>query len=173
MKNLIKLMVLDFDGVMTDNRVLVDENGKESVFVNRADGMGINLLKSYGIQCMILSTEKNPVVSKRAEKLNISVLQGIEDKCDALKNYAELQGIALQDILYVGNDINDLSVMQIVGVTAVPADAYEIVKEKADILLKTKGGYGVVRELADYFMNGYFGGEVNGKQNNKNRRICD
>ena len=159
----IKMVVFDFDGVMTDNRVLMDENGKESVFVSRADGMGINMLKSYGIDCVILSTEKNPVVSKRAEKLNISVLQGIDDKCMALKSYVGSREIALRDILYVGNDINDLGIMEIVGATAVPADAYEVVKQKADILLKTKGGYGVVRELADYFSGGSFGGEYSGK----------
>lgn len=151
----IKLVVFDFDGVMTDNRVLVDENGKESVFVSRADGMGINMLKTQGIECMILSTEKNPVVSKRAEKLKIKVIQGIDDKRKVLKRYAQEQEIELQNILYVGNDINDLDVMQIVGVTATPADAYEIVKNKADILLETKGGYGIVRELADYLSNGY------------------
>lgn len=155
MKHIIKMVVFDFDGVMTDNRVLVDENGKESVFVSRADGMGINMLKAQGIECMILSTEKNPVVSKRAEKLKINVIQGIDDKREVLKRYAYEQGIELQNILYIGNDINDLDVMQIVGRTAVPADAYEIVKKKTDILLKTKGGHGVVRELAEYLSNGY------------------
>lgn len=147
----IKMIVFDFDGVLTDNRVLFDENGKESVFVSRADGMGINMLKSIGIECMILSTEKNPVVSKRAEKLKINVIQGVEHKKETLKSYAQDRGIALRNILYVGNDLNDFDVMQIVGVTAVPADAYDIVKRDADIVLKTKGGYGVARELAEYF----------------------
>lgn len=151
MKRIIKMVVFDFDGVLTDNRVLIDENGKESVFVSRADGMGINMLKSKGIKCLILSTEKNPIVSTRAKKLEIDVIQGVNDKKDALRNYSQNCGIDLQDILYVGNDINDLEVMKIVGLTAVPSDAYEVVKETANILLKTKGGYGVARELAEYF----------------------
>lgn len=155
MRRKIRMAVFDFDGVMTDNRVLLDEDGKESVFVSRADGMGINMFKSQGIECMILSTEKNPVVRKRAEKLNINVLQGIDDKREVLKKYAEEREIALRDILYVGNDANDLGVMQIVGLTAAPVDACEDVKKEADILLKTRGGYGVVRELADYLSNGW------------------
>lgn len=148
----IEMLVFDFDGVMTDNRVLIDECGKESVFVSRADGMGINMLKEAGFECMILSTEKNPVVGKRAEKLKMNVIQGVEDKKEVLKNYAEGRGIDLKNILYVGNDINDLGALRIAGISAVPADAYDIVKNEADIVLETKGGYGVVRELAEYLV---------------------
>lgn len=149
------MAVFDFDGVMTDNRVLVDEDGKESVFVSRADGMGINMLKEQGIECMILSTEKNPVVSRRAEKLKIEVIQGSDDKLHTLQKYVKERGIELRDILYVGNDINDLEVMQAVGITAVPADAYDVVKKKADIVLRANGGYGVVRELAEFIAEGH------------------
>ncbi len=151
MNHTIKMVVFDFDGVLTDNRVLIDEDGKESVFVSRADGMGINMLKSKGIKCLILSTEKNPIVSTRAKKLEIDVIQGVDNKKDILRNYSQNCGIDLQNILYVGNDINDLEVMKIVGLTAVPSDAYEVVKKNANILLETKGGYGVARELAEYF----------------------
>ncbi len=155
MKNMIRMAVFDFDGVMTDNRVLVNEDGKESVFVSRADGMGINMLKEQGIECMILSTEKNPVVSRRAEKLKIEVIQGSDDKLCTLQKYIKERGIELRDILYVGNDINDLEVMQAVGITAVPADAYDVVKKKADIVLNANGGYGVVRELAGFIAEGH------------------
>lgn len=148
----IELIVFDFDGVMTDNRVLVDECGKESVFVSRADGMGINMLKEAGFECMILSTEQNPVVGKRAEKLKMNVIQGVENKKEVLKQYVEGRGIDLKNILYVGNDVNDLGAIRIAGISAVPADAYDIVKNEADIVFETKGGYGVVRELAEYLV---------------------
>ncbi|RKI82895.1 haloacid dehalogenase [bacterium 0.1xD8-71] len=146
----IDMLVFDFDGVMTDNRVLVDECGIESVFVSRADGMGINMLKEAGFECMILSTEQNAVVGKRAEKLKINVIQGVGNKKEVLRRYVESRGMNLENILYVGNDINDLEAMQIVGISVVPSDAYEIVKKEADVVLETRGGYGVVRELAEY-----------------------
>lgn len=145
----IKLVVSDFDGVMTDNRILMDETGKESVFFSRADGMGINIIKDLNIPFLILSTEQNPVVGKRAEKLKVEVLQGIINKEKALINYCLEREILLQDVLYIGNDINDLEVMKIVGICVVPSDAYEVVKQIADIKLKTQGGFGVIRELAD------------------------
>lgn len=146
----IEMLVFDFDGVMTDNRVLVDECGKESVFVSRADGMGINMLKEAGFECMILSTEQNPVVGKRAEKLKINVIQGVGNKKEVLCQYVKSRGIDLKNILYVGNDVNDLEAMQTVGISVVPSDAYDIVKNEADVVLDTRGGYGVVRELAEY-----------------------
>ncbi len=155
MNESIKLIVFDFDGVMTDNRVLVDENGIESVFVSRADGQGINMLKAQGIECMILSTEKNSVVSRRAEKLQVEVIQGTQDKRKTLENYINKRGLNLREILYVGNDINDLEVMKIVGISAAPADAYEEVKKEAKLQLKTRGGYGVARELAEYLSDDF------------------
>lgn len=144
----VKLIVFDFDGVMTDNRVLVDENGKEAVWVNRSDGLGIQMIKQLGIQMIILSTETNPVVSMRAKKLDLDVLQSIHDKAVTLLNFCEQENIELKNVMYVGNDINDLPAMKMVGIKVVPYDAYNEVKKIADIVLKTKGGNGVIRELA-------------------------
>ena len=85
MNNKIDIIIYDFDGVMTNNKVYVDQNGNETVQVNRADGLGISEIKKLGIEQIIISTEKNPVVVKRAEKLGISCMQGIENKKAALK----------------------------------------------------------------------------------------
>lgn len=141
------LIVCDFDGVMTDNRVLLDADGKESVFVNRSDGLAVGLLRKEGIPCMILTTEKVPIAVKRAEKLHIDIEYGIDDKAQALQKICADRGIALEDIWYVGNDLNDLEAMRLAGYAVAPADAYPEIKEIADIVLETKGGYGVIREI--------------------------
>ncbi|MDR0221406.1 MAG: HAD hydrolase family protein [Lachnospiraceae bacterium] len=148
-RDAIALIVFDFDGVMTDNRVIMDEQGKESVFVSRADGQGVAILRQKDIPMIILSSEKNPVVSKRAEKLSLPVIQSADQKAEVLSEYCTQNNIPLEKVLYVGNDINDLEAMKLCGKTAVPADAHKSVADIADIVLKTKGGYGVARELAD------------------------
>jgi len=144
-----KLIVYDFDGVMTDNKVYVDQDGKETVQVNRGDGLGISEIKKLGIEQIIISTEKNPVVMKRATKLNIKCLQGIENKKAALIDYCENNNFYLQNVAYVGNDINDKEVMEIAGTTYCPLDAHKSIQDISDNILKTKGGDGVVRELLD------------------------
>ena len=103
----IKLIVSDFDGVMTDNRVLIDESGKEAVYVSRADGQAIHLLKSVGVDLAIMSTEINGVVAKRAEKLKVECIQSVINKRECLDNYCRKRGIPLNNVAYVGNDIND------------------------------------------------------------------
>ena len=145
----IQLIVYDFDGVMTDNRVYLDQNGNEMVKVNRGDGLGISEIKKLGIQQIIISTEKNAVVSARASKLGINCLQGIDDKKGALLDYCKGKKIDLKNVAYVGNDINDKKAMKISGVTFCPADAHETIKSFSDYVLSTKGGRGVVRELLD------------------------
>lgn len=144
----IKLIISDFDGVMTDNRVLVDENGKEAVWVNRSDGLGVGILNKKGIDIIILSTEKNPVVSARAQKLRIECIQGVDNKADAINNIAKEKLISLDNIAYIGNDINDLEAMKMVGLKIAPADAYGEILEIADVVTVAKGGYGVIREIA-------------------------
>ena len=145
----IKLIVYDFDGVMTDNKVYVDQDGKETVQVNRGDGLGISEIKKLGIEQIIISTEKNLVVMKRAEKLGIGCMQGIENKKAALIDYCENNNFDLQNVGYVGNDINDKEVMGIVGITYCPLDAHKSIQDISDNILQTKGGDGVIRELLD------------------------
>ena len=151
--NDIMLMVYDFDGVMTDNKVYVDQKGNETVQVNRADGLGVSEIKKLDIEQIIISTEKNPVVSARAKKLDIYCLQGIENKKVSLLNYCDKNNIDLKTVAYVGNDINDKEVMKISGITFCPADAHDSIKDISDYVLTTKGGDGVIRELLDLLTN--------------------
>ena len=144
-----KLIVYDFDGVMTDNKLYVDQDGKEMVQVNRADGLGVAEIEKLGILQIIISTEKNPVVTTRAEKLGIPSIQGISKKEMILSEYCENQSIELESVVYVGNDINDLEAMGLVGYSVCPADAHDSIKSIANHVLKTKGGKGVIRELLD------------------------
>ena len=149
LKNNLKLIVYDFDGVMTDNKVYVDQDGKETVQVNRGDGLGISEIKKLGIEQIIISTETNLVVSTRAKKLGISCLQGIENKKNALMDYCNKNKYELKNVVYIGNDINDKEAMEIVGLTYCPADAHDSIKGISNHVLKTKGGDGVIRELLD------------------------
>jgi len=145
----IQLLVFDFDGVMTDNKVLINEDGHEFVTVNRADGLGVSILKKKGIRMLLLSTEVNKVVAARAFKLGIPVLHGVEDKANILKKYCFENEIDIEKVIYVGNDINDFEVMKLVGKCISPSDAHVRILEIVDIVLKSAGGQGVVRELVD------------------------
>lgn len=147
-KNL-ELIVYDFDGVMTDNKVIVDQLGKESVVVNRSDGLAIAEIRKMGIRQIIISTEKNPVVQKRAEKLDLLCLVGVEDKKSTLQDYLVENGIDKSNVLYIGNDINDLEVMEYIGYPLAPANADPAIKKVAKIVTKAKGGDGVIREFLD------------------------
>lgn len=143
------LLVYDFDGVMTDNRVLVDQSGGESVVCTRADGLGVDIIRALGLPQAILSTETHPVVRARAEKLKLPVLQGLADKKQALVDYCIAQGHALNRVLYVGNDVNDFEAMKIVGYPVCPSDAHPAIRGLAALMLNTRGGEGVIREIAD------------------------
>jgi len=145
----IDLIVYDFDGVMTDNRVIVLQDGTEGVIVNRADGLGVDFFRSAGVPQLILSTETNPVVKARAAKLKLEVIAPCSDKRAALRMYCKENGYELQRVLYVGNDINDLEVMKIVGFPVAPADAHSRIKAIAKLVTMARGGDGVVKELAD------------------------
>jgi 3-deoxy-D-manno-octulosonate 8-phosphate phosphatase (KDO 8-P phosphatase) len=149
LKKKIKLIVYDFDGVMTNNKVYVDQNGNEMVQVNRADGLGVAKIKKMGIKQIIMSTEVNPVVTKRAIKLKIPCLQGLDNKKEALTEYCQKNDIQILQVAYVGNDINDKDAMAIVDFTFCPADAHETIKEISDHVFKRNGGDGVIRELLD------------------------
>jgi len=150
----IDLIVYDFDGVMTDNRVILLQDGTEGVVVNRADGLGVDLIRNLGISQLILSTETNPVVKVRAEKLAIEAIGSCGDKKGALVNYCLRNGFDLSKVLYVGNDINDMEVMKIVGFPIAPADSHQDIREIARLTTKARGGEGIVRELADLISKG-------------------
>lgn len=144
-----ELIVYDFDGVMTDNRVLVSEDGTESVLANRADGWGIGLLRNSGYRQIILSTETNRVVAVRAKKLGLEVLQGSRDKLADLSAYCDSHQIGLERVLYVGNDVNDIEVMGRVGFPVAPADAHPTVLALAKHVTNARGGEGVIKEISE------------------------
>ena len=145
----IELIVFDFDGVLTNDKVLVDQNGIESVVCSRSDGLGFDVLKILEKSTYIISTELNMVVSKRAEKLGIPVLQGVQNKKDIVKKLSKEKKINFSNILFVGNDLNDYHAMKFCGYSVCPSDSHPVIKDLASYVLKTKGGDGVVRELLE------------------------
>jgi len=142
-------VVTDFDGVHTDDTVLVGQGGEEFVRVSRSDGMGVGRLRAAGIPVLILSTETNPVVSARARKLGVDVEQGSADKAATLAAWASGRGIPLDRIAYLGNDVNDLGCLELVGWPIAVPEAHPEVLAAARIVLASPGGSGAVRELAD------------------------
>lgn len=145
----IRLLVFDFDGVMTDNRVVVFEDGREGVLCSRGDGMGMDRLRASGLPVAVISKEGNPVVTARCRKLKIPCIQGVGDKLPVLSGIVADQGITLADVAYMGNDINDLECMQAVGLAIAPADAELPILRIAGLVTIAKGGFGAVREVAD------------------------
>jgi N-acylneuraminate cytidylyltransferase len=150
--NKVRLVVLDFDGVLTDDRVWVDGEGREMVAANRGDGWGIARLQDDGVEVIVLSTETDPVVAARCKKLGVESVHGLDDKTDSLKNAIERRNIDPGEVVFLGNDVNDLSCFPLVGCAFVPSNAHPTVKRMADIHLSNKGGYGAVRELCDMIL---------------------
>ncbi|WP_405868713.1 N-acylneuraminate cytidylyltransferase [Streptomyces sp. NBC_01515] len=148
----IDAVVLDFDGTQTDDRVLIDSDGREFVSVHRGDGLGIAALRKTGLKMLILSSERNPVVAARARKLQLPVLHGIDRKDLALKQWCEEQGIAPERVLYVGNDVNDLPCFALVGWPVAVASAHDVVRGAARAVTTVPGGDGAVREIASWIL---------------------
>ena len=145
----VRAVVTDFDGVHTDDTAIIDADGGERVRVSREDGMGVALLRRAGVPLLILSTEVNPVVRARAAKLRVPVLHGIDDKEAALRDWAREHDLPLADIAYLGNDVNDLPAMRIVGWPVAVANAHPLVLAEARVVLRRRGGDGAVRELIE------------------------
>ncbi|MBR7673119.1 HAD hydrolase family protein, partial [Streptomyces daliensis] len=148
----IDAVVLDFDGTQTDDRVLVDSDGRETVAVHRGDGLGIAALRRAELELLILSTEQNPVVAARATKLKVPVLHGIDRKDLALKQWCEERGIAPERVLYVGNDVNDLPCFGLVGWPVAVAGAHDVVRGAARAVTSAPGGAGAIREIAAWIL---------------------
>lgn len=149
----IAAVIFDFDGVFTDNRVIVSQDRSEAVICNRSDGMGISYLKKTGLPLLILSTETNPVVQARADKLGIPCLHGIASKWERLEQWLQERAIDPAHVVYVGNDVNDRICMQHVGCAVAVADSFPEILEQADLVLQNRGGDGAVRELCDLVLN--------------------
>ena len=140
----------DFDGVLTDNRVWIDQNGIESVACNRSDGWWINEIRILGIKQVILSTESNPVVGVRAAKLELPCLQGQKNKREGLEKLLQTYLVTADRTCYVGNDINDLECLKMVGFPFAPNDAHPKILALAHYVIAERGGYGIVRHLYDW-----------------------
>ena len=148
----VKLLVLDFDGVMTDNRVLVEQDGREAVLCHRGDGWGIAQLKEVGVEVVVLSTEANPVVIARCQKLGIGCIQACANKLSTLQMIAKQRSLAPEQIAYVGNDVNDVDCMRWVGIPIAVADALPEVKTISRLVTTRLGGQGAVRQIADWIL---------------------
>lgn len=149
----IRLVVFDFDGVFTDNMVYVLEDGSEAVRCFRGDGIGLTRLKSAGLVPLIISTEVNPVVASRSRKLGIECVQGCQDKLAALTEIVSRSGISLEQVAFVGNDINDADCLKSAGLPVVVRDAHPEVIPYAVYQTQAVGGSGAVREVCDMIWN--------------------
>jgi len=146
----VSLLIMDFDGVLSDDRVHTDQDGREAVTTSRADGLGLSLLREQSsIQALVISREENPVVSARCRKLGLEVFQGIGQKDQLLQTLIAERSLNPAEIVYVGNDVTDLPVYPLVGFFVAPADAQPEVLRQADLVLNHKGGRGAIRELTD------------------------
>ena len=150
----IELVIFDFDGVFTDNRVWTDQDGVESVAASRSDSLRFRELREKGIELMILSSEPNPVVTARAKKVEVEVMQGIglQDKGRVMREVLEQKNVRAENVVYVGNDINDLPCFEIAGWSVAVADAYPEILQAADFVLSKAGGYGAVREVCEVIL---------------------
>jgi YrbI family 3-deoxy-D-manno-octulosonate 8-phosphate phosphatase len=157
----IQLVVFDFDGVFTDNTVYVAQDGVESVRCWRSDGLGLSRLRSIGVQTFIVSTETNPVVTARANKLKIPCKQGIEDKAVAILETCRELGISPAQTMFVGNDINDIPAFKSIGVPVAVADAHPEVYPFVLFRTEKPGGFGAVREVCDLIFHAR-NGSLNG-----------
>jgi 3-deoxy-D-manno-octulosonate 8-phosphate phosphatase (KDO 8-P phosphatase) len=146
----IKGVALDVDGVLTDGSFSWSESGEETKSFHFADVMGISLAKKAGFIFCLISGEDSPLVDRLAAKLKIDdIYKGRKDKGEALRAFAKINGLDLEEVCYMGDDVNDLPALEIAGLPAAPANAYDIVRLKVKLITKHSGGRGAVRELLD------------------------
>lgn len=166
-------LVTDFDGVHTDDTVMVDQLGRESVRVSRTDGHGVARLRAAGIPVLIISAEENPVVGRRAEKLGVECAQGVVAKGEVLREWAAARGIRLDRIAYLGNDRGDLPALDLAGWPVAVPDAVPEAIEAARHVLASPGGHGAVRELADLILAAREAARDTGREPGARRAVPD
>ncbi len=167
----IEALVFDFDGIFTDNRVIVLQDGTEAVICDRGDGWGIAQLRQQEIPMVVISTETNPVVEARCRKLGIPCLIGVRDKRSALHGWLQQNGISAENVVYVGNDVNDLECMRDVGCAVAPADAHPQIQQVAHIVLSSRGGRGALRELAELILESSGLAEGKGQRSQEQQEV--
>lgn len=148
----LRMLVLDFDGVLTDNTVSVSSHGVETVTCWRGDGIGTAAVMADGVPVVVVSKERDPVVGVRCEKLRLEYHQGIDDKAPFLVALLTDRGIDPADVAYVGNDINDLGCLLLVGLPIAVADAHRDVMDVVRFVTEAPGGRGAVREVCDLIL---------------------
>jgi len=149
----IKLLAMDVDGTLTDTSLYYSAAGEEMKRFSTRDGMGITLLHRGGIESAIITSEMSPIVTARAKKLNIEkVILGCHDKSTALLELAKNSGIELENIAYLGDDVNDYYALQIAGVSACPANAVHSISSIVDYICENNGGDGAARELCELIL---------------------
>lgn len=157
----IKAIALDVDGVLTDGGVWWGADGGEWKRFSFADIMGVSLARKAGLTVTLISGEDTPLVDRFAEKLNLTdITKGCKDKATALRAFAARNSLLLEEICFMGDDINDLAAMQLAGLGVAPADARPRVLETADMVTQAAGGHGAVRELIDAVLAGQIQGGV-------------
>ena len=151
----IELIICDFDGVLTDNRVWTDQDGNESIAAYRSDSLRINELRAMGMEIMIISSEPNTVVATRARKMGVEAIHGvgIQEKGRVMREVLKQKNIKSENVIYIGNDLNDLPCFEIAGWSVAVADAYPEVIRAADHVLAKAGGQGALRELCDLILS--------------------
>ena len=151
----VELVICDFDGVITDNRVWVDQDGRETVAAFRSDSPRIRELRERGMDVMILSSDPNPVVAARAKKMGVEAIHGvgIQDKGRVMREVLAQKNIPAENVIYIGNDLNDLPCFEVAGWSVAVADAYPEVIRAADYVLNARGGHGALREVCDLILN--------------------
>ena len=147
--NEVDVIIFDFDGVLTDNFVYLNDSGEESIKCSRSDGLAFDVLRKLSKFVFILSTEKNKVVSERAKKLKVEVIQSIDNKLEAINFIMKQSNSTLDRTLYIGNDLNDYNIMKLCGHTACPSDSHELIKDISKFVLNSRGGDGVAREIIE------------------------
>ena len=158
----IKLLALDFDGVLTDGYVYINQQGEETVRCSRKDSLGTNILQAIGIYVVVISKEVNPIVEMRCKKMKVDCYYGVQDgkdKLSILKFYALERTISLDEIVYIGDDVNDIECIQAVGVGVTVADGHPDCKAIADYIMKRRGGEHAVREVCDLILKARGGQE--------------
>lgn len=150
----IRVFATDVDGVLTDAGMYYSESGDEWKKFNTRDGMGIKLLQKAGMITAIVTQERTKLVARRAEKLAIPELhQGIMDKLALIRDMAQRYGLSLQEVAYIGDDVNDLEALKAVGFSAAPADGMPVVRASVHYVCQKKGGEGAVREIAEMILD--------------------
>ena len=147
----VRAVALDVDGVLTDGTFIWGVGGEESKSFSFRDIMGISLASRAGVVFALISGESGPLIDRYAEKMRISfVCKSCRDKAAAIREFSEAASVPLEDICFVGDDVNDLSALRLAGFSAAPSDAHQLVLEAVDFVAKAGGGRGAVREVLDH-----------------------